>query len=293
MDPSKKYTSIHYHSYLELDKVLSAQVPRSGQFEKKAAHDETLFIIMHQVYELWFKQILHEVDSILEMFQDGILEEEELNTAVLRLKRISEILELVIKQIFVMETLTPLDFMDFRNYLFPASGFQSFQFRLIETTLGLRDEDRLTYNGHSYKIVFAEEQKKALTQRESARSLFEVMETWLERIPFLKLGSFDFIASYKKAVENMLAREESAINATEYLSPKMKEMRINMLGKTSTYFSHVLSQEAHEKMQKEGKVRLSYRATQAALFINLYRDCLLYTSPSPRDATLSRMPSSA
>ena len=177
MDPSKKYTAIHYHSYLELDKLLGAQIPRSGKFQDEAAHDETLFIIMHQVYELWFKQIIHEVESICTMFRHDQVDEEKMNMAVLRLKRVSEIVELIIKQIFVMETLTPLDFMDFRNYLFPASGFQSLQFRVVESMLGLREEDRMTYNGHSYKIVFSEDQKKRLDDVESNGSLFELMES--------------------------------------------------------------------------------------------------------------------
>ena len=158
MNDSEKYTAIHYHKYLELDKLLSAQNPRSGQFEEKAAHDETLFIIMHQVYELWFKQILHEIDSVCEYFRSDLVDDQHMVVMTHRLKRVSEIMELLIKQIYVMETLTPLDFMDFRHYLFPASGFQSLQFRMVEATLGLREEDRLTYHGHSYKIVFNEEQ---------------------------------------------------------------------------------------------------------------------------------------
>ena len=279
MDSSKKYTAIHYHSYLELDKLLSAQVPRSGKFEDKPAHDETLFIIMHQVYELWFKQIVHELDSVCNMFRDETMDEENMNMAVLRLKRISEILELVIKQIYVMETLTPLDFMDFRHYLFPASGFQSLQFRMIESTLGLREEDRMTYNGHSYKIVFTDEQKEQLEKIEKGGSLFELVENWLERIPFLKFKDFDFLSSYKQAVEKMLAEEEKAISATDYLSPKMKAMRLKMLGGTNTYFKQVLSEEAHNEMIKEGKLRLSYKATLAALLINLYREKPILTTP--------------
>jgi len=276
---SEKYTTIHYHKYLELDKLLGAQIPRSGQFQDTPAHDETLFIIMHQVYELWFKQILHEIDSVCDMFREDRLNEENMNMGVLRLKRVSEILELVIKQIFVMETLTPLDFLDFRDYLFPASGFQSFQFRMIESTLGLREDDRLTYNGHSYKIVFTEEQKKQLTKVEEGGSLFELVEDWLERIPFLEFKNFDFLESYQSAVERMLQKEQTAIEATEYLSPKMKAMRLKMLGGTNTYFKRVLSETEHNKLIKDGQQRLSYKATIAALLINLYREKPILTIP--------------
>jgi len=279
MDQSKKYTAIHYHSYLELDKLLSSQVPRSGQFESKPAHDETLFIIMHQVYELWFKQIIHEIESVNDMFREHVLDEENMNMAVLRLKRVSEILELVIKQIFVMETLTPLDFLDFRHYLFPASGFQSIQFRMIESMMGLREEDRLTYNGHSYKIVFTEEQQELLHKIENGGSLFELMEEWLERIPFLELKDYDFLEAYQEAVNKLLDKEKEAIEATDYLTPKMKEMRLKMLGSTNTYFKHVLSEEEHNKLIEKGELRLSYKATLGALLINLYREKPILTVP--------------
>lgn len=279
MGQGKKYTAIHYHSYLELDKLLSAQTPRSGKFEEKPAHDETLFIIMHQVYELWFKQIIHEIDSVSDMFREDRFDEEKMNMAHLRLKRVSEILELVIKQIFVMETLTPLDFLEFRNYLFPASGFQSLQFRMIESMLGLREEDRMTYNGHSYKIVFTEEQQAQLEKIEKGGSLFELMEEWLERIPFLEMEGFDFLSMYRKALQNMLDKESEAIEGTDYLSPKMKAMRLRMLGDTDSYFKRVLSEEEHNKMLAEGKLRLSYKATLAALLINLYREKPILTIP--------------
>ncbi len=271
MSASKKYTTIHYHNYLELDKLLSAQNPRSKAIAEEA-HDETLFIIMHQVYELWFKQIIHELDSVCDMFSADKINEENMNMVLLRLKRVSEILELVIKQIYVMETLTPLDFLDFRDYLFPASGFQSMQFRMIESTLGLREEDRLTYNGHSYKIVFTEEQQERLTKIENSGSLFTLIESWLERTPFLQFNDFNFLSDYKDAVDRMLEKEMANINQSPYLSDKMKGMRLKMLGDSNTYFKHVLSEEEHEKMMANGECRLSYKATLAALLINLYRE---------------------
>jgi len=130
----------------------------------------------------------------------------------------------------------------------------------------------MTYNGHSYKIVFTEEQKAELDKIERGGSLFELVENWLERIPFLQSEEFDFLKSYKESVEKMLAKEEAAITATDYLSPKMKEMRLKMLGGTNTYFKHVLSEEEHNKLIAAGEMRLSYKATQAALLINLYRE---------------------
>src|SRR4030095_2713662 len=142
---SEKFTAVHYHSYLQLEKILDAQFPRSTQVQEVTAHDEMLFIIMHQVYELWFKQIIHELESISIMFEDNIMDEREISTAVSRLERIIEIQKLLIQQINVMETLTAMDFLDFRQYLFPASGFQSLQFRVIENLLGLKQDQRLQY----------------------------------------------------------------------------------------------------------------------------------------------------
>jgi len=234
---------------------------------------------MHQVYELWFKQILHEVDSVCDLLNIKVVDAEKLNKATLRLKRVSEILELIIHQIIVMETLTPLDFLDFRNYLFPASGFQSLQFRLIENTLGLREEDRITYNKHSYKIVFNEEQKQKIELVEARGSVFTLVEKWLERIPFLQFKNFNFLESYKAAVDKMLENEQTAIGATEYLSDKMKNMRIKMLGDTNSYFKRVFSETAHNELIQKGELRLSYKATMAALLINLYRGKPILTTP--------------
>ena len=123
-----KYSSIHYNSYLQIDKLLECQTLRSEELGVPA-HDEMLFIITHQVYELWFKQMNHELRSVLDLFDDGTVNEKNMGVAVARLHRVGEILELMIKQIGILETMTPLDFLDFRSYLFPASGFQSFQFR--------------------------------------------------------------------------------------------------------------------------------------------------------------------
>ena len=267
---SDKYTTIHYHNYLKLDALLSLQKERS-KAAGESAHDETLFIIMHQVCELWFKQILTELDSVLLLFREERVREDNMHTVLLRLRRVNVIIDLLIEQVKVMETMTPLDFLDFRDYLFPASGFQSVQFRMIEATLGLREEERLTYHGKSYKIVFDENQRGRLDAIETGGSLFDLVERWLERTPFLQFGDFDFLSAYQEAVERMIDRDQHNIRDSE-LSPQMKEMRLCVLGDTTTYFRHVLDRKEHERMVEAGEARLSYDATIAALLINLYRD---------------------
>ena len=271
--PDQKYATIHYHDYLQLDTILGAQHLRSAELEEKPAHEELLFIIVHQVYELWFKQIGHEVQSVIDMFKVGNVDERSIGTAVARLNRVVEIQKLLIQQILVLETMTALDFLDFRNYLFPASGFQSFQFRKVETMLGLPEKDRITYNNKHYASDFGAVQQTELEHIiASKNTLFGVVEEWLERTPFLDFGDFNFLAHYRKAVGKMLDKEQAAIRSTQYLGEQEKEMRLRMLGSTDTYFQSVLDPTVHSQLLEEGKLRLSYHATVAALFINLYRD---------------------
>jgi len=271
MNADQKYSSIHYNSYLQIDKITSAQSLRSEELGQPA-HDEMLFIITHQVYELWFKQINHELRAIVKDFSADQLNETNVGTVVSRLNRIIEIMKLLVQQVGIIETMTPLDFLDFRNYLFPASGFQSFQFREMEVMLGLKENRRITYNDKPYHCVFANSAKSTLENLEESNSLSDLVEDWLERTPFLEFESFNFIEEYQKAVKHMLENEQNAINASEILSTENKTMRLRMLGDTSTYFANIMDEKQHDAMVADGKLNISYKATIAALFINLYRD---------------------
>ena len=119
--------ALTYGSYLALDDLLAAQRPRSDE------HDELLFIVIHQVYELWFKQLLHELARVQDRLEAG-----DTNAALGTLKRVLTILKVVVAQIDVLETMTPLQFLGFRDRLDAASGFQSAQFREIEAVIGRR-----------------------------------------------------------------------------------------------------------------------------------------------------------
>lgn len=268
---SKKYSSIHYNDYLQLGKILDSQRPRSAEFGEEA-HDEMLFIIIHQVYELWFKEIIHDLTSVIRMFETDTLDERNVGIAVARFERIIAIQKILIDQIKVLETMTPLDFLDFRNYLLPASGFQSYQFRVVEVALGLKRKGRITYNQTVYSSVFTEEQQRYLNELEKGKSMLELVEAWLERTPFLSFAGFDFREKYKKAVKSMVDREKNAITSTGYLTEREKELRLKMIGDTDTYFHSVLDEDFHNEKVKNGELSLSYSATMAALLINLYRD---------------------
>src|ERR1700761_4619950 len=134
---------MHYSDYLELDRILNAQHPESDR-TGQPAHDEMLFIIIHQTYELWFKQLLFETDSVIDLLRQPSLNDNspQLQTIVHRLSRCVTILKVLVHQIDIMETMTPMDFLDFRDMLRPASGFQSWQFKLLEARLGLKYENR-------------------------------------------------------------------------------------------------------------------------------------------------------
>jgi len=129
---SDSSAAVSYGSYLALDELLSAQRPRSEE------HDELLFIVIHQVYELWFKQLLHELRRLQSRLEHG-----DSPRALHTLRRVLAILKTVVAQVDVLETMTPREFAGFRTRLATASGFQSAQFRELEAVLGRRDERAL------------------------------------------------------------------------------------------------------------------------------------------------------
>ena len=171
---------MNYHDYLQIDRLLSCQKLESENRGQKA-HDEMLFIVVHQVYELWFKLILTEIDSVLEIFAGQKVDEKLMDLIVSRLQRVVEVQKLLVDQVRIMETMTPLDFLEFRDLLIPASGFQSLQFRTIECKLGLRQGDRLKYNHAGFEQSLKPEQRPVAAAFENQTSLFDVVEKWLER----------------------------------------------------------------------------------------------------------------
>ncbi len=126
--------AVTYGSYLKIDDLLSLQQPRSSGPE----HDEMLFIIIHQVYELWFKELLHELDRVMRL-----LEQDETHRAQHTLKRILTILKVMVAQLDILETMTPLEFLSFRERLESGSGLQSNQFRQLEFVLGAKRQGAL------------------------------------------------------------------------------------------------------------------------------------------------------
>jgi len=257
----------YYGEYLGLDKILEAQFPESAA-RGVDAHDEMLFIIIHQTYELWFKQIMHELNSIIDIFQAASINDNapSLQIAVHRTNRIVEIWKLLVSQVDVLETMTPMDFLDFRDLLTPASGFQSVQFRALETKLGLKMENRHEQRYYEHQLCPAHiTQIKALDDNES---FLDLLEQWLERTPIwgtedwegfgvpegAKENIHPFWATYRHTFESGLVSEELA-------AIEMSDFDNLILG------------------EGEQKTRLSAASLQAALFITLYRDYPLMQMP--------------
>lgn len=155
---------LSYGSYLEVPALTSLQHTRTG------AHDELLFIVVHQVYELWFKQLLHE----LEAARDHLLAGDTFAARHL-LRRVHVIERLLVEQVDVLETMAPQDFLQFRSELAPASGFQSVQFREIEFLSGLKDF------AHLDRVEVTDAERDRLERRLAEPSLWDAYEALLER----------------------------------------------------------------------------------------------------------------
>ena len=231
---------LYYGNYLQLDKILNAQQPESLKAGSEAAHDEMLFIVIHQAYELWFKQMLYEVDSTAAILKKPSINDNspELKTVVHRLKRVVTILKVLVNQIDIMETMTPMEFLEFRDMLRPASGFQSWQFKVLEARLGLKYEQR---HGQQYYLSQLEQKEiDIIKSQEKESSLLQLVNDWLERMPFFTEEN-DW-ANYEKVYAESLAEAE----------------------KTNTSFFKKIFFEGDPSRQ------LSPKASRAALFIILY-----------------------
>ena len=250
---------VHYGDYLQLDKILNAQLPESFKAGLLPAHDEMLFIIIHQTYELWFKQMQFEIDTVLDTMSKPVLDDNsaQLQTIVHRLKRVATILNILVQQIDIIETMTPMDFFDFRDMLRPASGFQSWQFKKLEAKLGLLFEQR--HGQEYYTSQLKENEVDIIKEAEKSDSVITLLNSWLERMPFITDNSFwknyqpvsgnnrpaDFFTDYEHIYVNSLADAEK---------------------NNQDFFKQVFYEDA-----KNTTRQLTAKACRNALFIMLYR----------------------
>ena len=255
----KEKPPVYYSEYLQLDKILNAQLPESSK-DGTPADDEMLFIIIHQAYELWFKQILHELSLVRNIFKQEHIPNNspDIYNSVHHIKRVCRILELTVMQMTIMETMTPLDFLDFRDLLRPASGFQSIQFKMIEASLGLEYSHRF---GKDYYISQLNQKDiERVKNAEAEESLLVLVNRWLERMPFAKdsywenNGAGGFWKEYREAYAGTLLEAEM---------PNLKG------------FDKLFMNDAEYPAER----RLSADANRSVLFIMLYRDYPLLHLP--------------
>ncbi len=259
---------MNYADYLKVEALLGLQAPASAAYGP-GAHDEMLFIIVHQTYELWFKQILTELDLVQAIFDDPVMDEAHLARALAALERIFGILRLLIDQVDVLETMTPMDFLEFRHHLVPASGFQSAQFRRIEVRLGLTRKERQAGQGQTFDTALTPRERDAVAADEERPSLRGQLDTWLARTPFLADQDFAFHQAYARALDDMLAEETALLEGNDDLGPQDKQRQRDSLASSRRTLGAIVEESGEGP--GEGWA-LSRRALQAALFINLYRD---------------------
>ncbi|MGZ3726535.1 MAG: tryptophan 2,3-dioxygenase family protein [Pseudobdellovibrio sp.] len=272
----KNQGPVYYGEYLKLNQFLDCQQPLSKKFatkENPEAHDETLFIIVHQAYELWFKQILHDLNSVIKIFNKAKVADSDLGVVVQRLERIRKIQVMISGQLEIMESMTPMDFLEFRNLLIPASGFQSVQFREIEIKMGLNTHDRQSVDREFFMGRLNEEDRQRLIALEGSTSVLKLLEAWLERTPFTISGNFNFWNEYQKSVNALLSEDEATIQTNlAHLTDREKAMQLENLKSTRETFQSLFDEEAHQKVVSEGGRKLSRKAILNALFIMLYRE---------------------
>jgi tryptophan 2,3-dioxygenase len=273
-----KNEPMSYEKYLQLDTLLSAQKPLS-QALGRPAHEEMLFISIHQTYEIWFKQVIFELDSILAIFGENKIDERNMEVIVSRLVRINLIFRVLVQQVEILETMTPMDFLEFRDLIFAASGFQSYQFRLIENKLGLRPGDRLAFHAKPYHVELAPDKAATVRLAEDAPSLFVGLEAWLARTPFLKSKDFHFWEEYKVATNIMFQHDEQFIASNENLSAAEKTKLIENINTSKKMFVSLFDPADYEARRQKQEWRLSYDAIHAALLIQLYREQPIFQLP--------------
>lgn len=265
----------YYNDYLEVSKLISL-----GNLATDI-HDEQLFVTIHQAYEIWFKQILFELKSIVHLFTDATTGKPrriddnsgEMVLIVSRLGRIVEIWKVLVAQVDILETMTPMDFLEFRKGLGPASGFQSKQFRIIEALMGLtasgryKSTDAVDRGGTDYyKRVganeggFNQEDRNAIDEMELAASLRQGVIAWLDRFA----GSFGFTEEkYQELWTSYLAEYKTSL-------PERDQEKLSL-----QFTNYFLAAENKEKNPNEFTVA----ARRAALLISLLRDYPVLRKP--------------
>ncbi len=279
-----------YWDYLHLDQLLALQGGLEGD-EDQLLPDELHFIIVHQTYELWFKLIIRSIRAARDRLALPRVDEDTIPTAVHHLRRVAAILRVAVHQFEVMETLTPQDFLAFRDKLVPSSGFQSFQMRELEILLGLERRERIHYGGtdpldHIQRLASTSPGGAlAWSHIERARreeSVLAVLERWLYRTPIqgstpdgpddaAVVDRFldDYLAAMKTTMDGTLERLVAALE-----NSGDSEIRRRFASLEASARAFLFAEDAPEDERAWVK-----RVRAAILFIESYRDLPLLAWP--------------
>lgn len=294
----------NYWDYLRLETLLSLQGGLEGD-DGQMVPDELHFIVTHQVFELWFKLVLAELRHARDYLAAPWMPEEQVPHVVHHLRRVNSVLRLAVSTFEVMETLTPQDFLSFRDKLTPASGFQSFQMREIEILMGLADTDRVKYGGedpleHIRKLSASSpggaQAWARLSQARAAQSILAALEEWLYRTPIhgstpQSEGDAEtvqrFLDGYQAAVEGHHTNQAERLVATRLGDPEGVRARFAQSSQQARSFLFALdipsTQEsrAEEGGEEEGLEarRRRQRVRAALVFIESYRSLPLLAWP--------------
>lgn len=283
----------YYSEYLCLEKLLDSQHPLSRDSQDRPFHEELLFITVHQSHELWFKLIIadlarvHKILTLAVTAKDlmALPVEADLARAIASLERVKSIQPMLLQKLTVLETMTPMEFLEFRDYLVPASGFQSWQFRIIEILLGLSTKNRPSMSHELMRKKLVESDYEKIVEWEEKKSLLDLTETWLEHMPWLGHGhrdDFDWTSMYKDAVYSALADEEKTVRevfsdlkvSTEIMDAELDQVRVNRAS-----FDSLFHADQHAEMVERGVRKFSQKAILNAIFAFLYRDLTALHSP--------------
>jgi tryptophan 2,3-dioxygenase len=221
-----KKKECYYADYLNLDKVLAGI--HAARFQ---VHDEHLFIIVHQSHELWFKQLLFEFHSVIELLatNQAVFELPKINA---RLGRCQKIIAMLINQFEILETMTPMSFLAFRDKIIPASGFQSLQFRLIEQALGV-DIAYAQVCPH-YRLNDADFEKLKKAQHQI--TLRDILIQQLANLPFSKLDLPNFWHAYQQQVLAGFSFEKEIIEKNSTLSLHEQNSQFEQINQNLKHF---------------------------------------------------------
>jgi tryptophan 2,3-dioxygenase len=278
-----------YWDYLRLSELLSLQGGLEDD-ESKLMSDELHFIVVHQVYELWFKLILRELRLARDQLAQPRVAEETVPYVVHHLRRVSEIFKLAVQQWAVMETLTPQDFLGFRDKLIPASGFQSFQMREVESLLGLAPQNRPLYGNvdpldhlreKAHHSPGGPQVLASLERSSSEQSLRLALHEWLYRTPIQGSSPDDagddeivesFLGAYLEAHEDGQRKQAARLVANGVVEASHVERRFAESRTVAREF--LLAGDASS--DERARVR---RIRAGLLFIESYRELPLLAWP--------------